>query len=555
MTKKQFLRSWIRNHGTWERRAYNVVQSTVKEIFGNIPTGNLTQQNWRAVIELNVTPEMIRAMVMDIWAVVGRSAGGWAIDTFMSKIEKAQGIDMERKNKPLFDARFQRLLAQYFDSEGGGKHIVTMTDTMKAAVIKAIETRFREGGEYSLEDIRDIITDFRQSGYPEWMALRIARTEVTGAANWAALQGLTQTKYKVRKEWISIDDERTRRTPPDAFDHLEMDGVTVAKDESFEQNGVSLLFPGDPNAQPVGKSAGMVINCRCAVNWIPVRDRNGRLVLADEQVPEIPKLDIPGTGDRPDLLGLSVTDWEDKVKGLDYERGAYYDMDGNMIYEMKGTKKSVPISRIGRDLPPGRNGENGRQLFFGNLFTHNHPQSGYDYPGYKGNEFSQSFSDADVSIFGYYGAQELRAKGTTGRVFRMFRNAPIQDLEGDFIYRNNRWYETVQPYFKRVSDNIMTEMWPWIDDGANRKEVIKRKNYVLSNVIHWTWEQFFGQQKYVDLYTYEGEVHNPDGFDVIPKRNRRFMEDKALPDSQADPPAEIDGDFYWNWIAELPNLR
>ena len=273
---------------------------------------------------------MIRQMVLDIWAVVGRSAGGWAIDTFLAKVEKAGGIPMEKKNKPLFDARFQRLLAQYFDSEGGGKHIVTMTDTMKESVIKAIETRFRDGGEFSLDEIRDIIKDIAANGYPEWMALRIARTEVTGAANWAALQGLTQTKYKVRKEWISIEDERTRRTPPDKFDHLEMDGVTVAKDEMFEQNGVSLLFPGDPNAQPVDKSAGMVINCRCAVNWIPVRDANGRLVLADSEVPEVP------TGNEGiNSLILDLETYENEIRPISqYERAALYEIeDGTQLYE------------------------------------------------------------------------------------------------------------------------------------------------------------------------------------------------------------------------------
>ena len=81
------------------------------------------------------------------------------------------------------------------------------------------------------------------------------------------------------KMWITNADERTRRIPEDKFDHAIMDGVRKAKEEPFEQLGVTLQFPGDPNAQPRALSAGMVINCRCAVQMVPKRDANGRLIL------------------------------------------------------------------------------------------------------------------------------------------------------------------------------------------------------------------------------------------------------------------------------------
>ena len=87
----------------------------------------------------------------------------------------------------------------------------------------------------------------------------IARTEThaaSGASNQAAAKA---TGLALRKEWISArDPERTRE------DHDSADGQTVDLDQPFIVGGEPLMYPGDPNG-----SAEQVINCRCAVAYVP----------------------------------------------------------------------------------------------------------------------------------------------------------------------------------------------------------------------------------------------------------------------------------------------
>ncbi len=100
-------------------------------------------------------------------------------------------------------------------------------------------------------------------------AQTIARTEVISASNEGAVLGANSTGLDYKKEWIAAIDSRTRSFDKgDRFDHIEMDGVTVEKNEPFMTPGVNgreaLDYPGDPNG-----SAGNVINCRCTVAFIP----------------------------------------------------------------------------------------------------------------------------------------------------------------------------------------------------------------------------------------------------------------------------------------------
>ncbi len=87
----------------------------------------------------------------------------------------------------------------------------------------------------------------------------IARTETGKAANYGSMIGTAATGLVTIKEWIAARDARTRRVPPDAFDHFHMDGIKVAYDEKFnvktKYGGFEqMLHPCDPSG-----SAGDVI--------------------------------------------------------------------------------------------------------------------------------------------------------------------------------------------------------------------------------------------------------------------------------------------------------
>lgn len=94
-------------------------------------------------------------------------------------------------------------------------------------------------------------------------ARMIARTETHTAAQNASLTVASSIQTTgMRKEWVSVMDERTRES------HSEVDGQKVALNEGFNVRGSSLKYPGDP----VGP-AGEVINCRCVMVY--TEDDNG----------------------------------------------------------------------------------------------------------------------------------------------------------------------------------------------------------------------------------------------------------------------------------------
>lgn len=84
-------------------------------------------------------------------------------------------------------------------------------------------------------------------------AMTIARTEVLGATNFAALQTYKQIGVPF-KRWLATLDERTRDT------HAEAHGQVVAVNEKFDVGGYRMSHPGDPTAP-----AKEVINCRCTL--------------------------------------------------------------------------------------------------------------------------------------------------------------------------------------------------------------------------------------------------------------------------------------------------
>lgn len=84
-----------------------------------------------------------------------------------------------------------------------------------------------------------------------------ARTAVTGAQNagrQAQMHDAEDMGIRVKKRWVATLDSRTRDT------HQELDGQEVPVDEPFEVDGMEIMYPGDPNAEPE-----LVYNCRCTM--------------------------------------------------------------------------------------------------------------------------------------------------------------------------------------------------------------------------------------------------------------------------------------------------
>lgn len=84
-----------------------------------------------------------------------------------------------------------------------------------------------------------------------------ARTSMTGAQNEGRLFSYENAKeldIKVKKQWMCTLDDHTRIT------HQQLDGQIQETDKPFEVNGLKIMYPGDPNAEPA-----LVFNCRCTM--------------------------------------------------------------------------------------------------------------------------------------------------------------------------------------------------------------------------------------------------------------------------------------------------
>jgi uncharacterized protein with gpF-like domain len=145
-----------------------------------------------------------------------------------------------------------------------------ITDTTKETMRKILTKGMQEGWS-----INDMMKELEKLGINAYRAELIARTETTRAANQGALLGAVSTGLQTVKEWISVNDNRTRTLAKDQFDHLNMDKVQVPVDDLFKVQGrkgdKDMEFPGDPAGGP-----GNTCNCRCTVGFEVVRDENDR---------------------------------------------------------------------------------------------------------------------------------------------------------------------------------------------------------------------------------------------------------------------------------------
>lgn len=99
--------------------------------------------------------------------------------------------------------------------------------------------------------------------FSEERAALIARTEVGGAYNFAAVSAYEQSGVVTGAEWLSSRDDHVRET------HAEADGQVVSLGEAFSVGDDELEYPGDPSGDP-----SETCNCRCTVE--PVVDESAR---------------------------------------------------------------------------------------------------------------------------------------------------------------------------------------------------------------------------------------------------------------------------------------
>ncbi len=151
-------------------------------------------------------------------------------------------------------------------------------------------------------------------GQWQWLARRIARTEIHGAiegGTLAAAQAVEQAGGQARfKRWLATTDERTRGT------HVVADGQMVKLAEPFRVGLAELQHPGE-----AGGPAHEVINCRCTM-----------LILTESEVQDALQGVWGGRGvapgaarmgpDDPDDAAAALARWEAEQRGEVVEQPA-----------------------------------------------------------------------------------------------------------------------------------------------------------------------------------------------------------------------------------------
>lgn len=171
---------------------------------------------------------------------------------------------MGKINKSIFPSETKTMEDDFWASfnlwarEQAARKIVAVAKTTKWTIANVIKHGMVDG--LSNRVIAEKIQDAAAVIVPR-RSLTISRTETHNAAT-RSMEGAAEVSgIMSTKEWISVEDERTRTAKgKQLFDHVKANDETVKMTDAFQNTGESMRYPGDENG-----SAGNVINCRCVV--------------------------------------------------------------------------------------------------------------------------------------------------------------------------------------------------------------------------------------------------------------------------------------------------
>lgn len=164
-----------------------------------------------------------------------------------------------------------RFIINYLTGNLTAKITFTVSETLKNHLLLILNKAVSEGW-----GIDKTVSFLKKDDFSEFQAARIARTEVNRASNAGTLAAGNSYQYEMTKEWIAVQDNRTRGVDPkDHASHIKLNETKIDFEDVFidSRNGDRLQGPGDPKA-----SAASTINCRCQLGLSPKRDANGRLI-------------------------------------------------------------------------------------------------------------------------------------------------------------------------------------------------------------------------------------------------------------------------------------
>jgi len=248
--RRTFLALHGRNERILARRIVTAIRGDVLLLKG------INIYNYKSVLS-GMPLENLEAEIMSGWVRAGQMGA-----------MVYRSLEAEKKYRNPFFSEFWNNWIVSNSAYLIGNKIKTIQETLLADLSGLISQTIEANAD--LFDITTVVHNFvKEPEFYRWQAMRIARTETTTAMNTAMDVAAEQTGIMIEKVWIASIDDRTRDS------HADLDGVQVPKNEPFRtSNGNSLDYPGDPNGRPEE-----IINCRCTVGYVPVRDNTGNLIL------------------------------------------------------------------------------------------------------------------------------------------------------------------------------------------------------------------------------------------------------------------------------------
>lgn len=262
---KQYRKQWLRRHAIYERSARIIFQRAFKSIANDIPFSKITTGTYEDYIISHVSEEKIVEAYKIVYLNIGLNHG--------KRVGREINKQINQKDFTLdgFISEFEKNITRWL-IDNGAQRIKTVRSSYISYIKELIARGLAEDKTISqiATDMQKLIKSRR---FYRWQSLRIARTETTTAANYAASIVGENAGVIMDKVWISALDVRTRRKPEDKFDHYDMNQVRTPLKDTFNVSGEKLLYPGDPKA-----SVGNIVNCRCTIAQVVRRDSSGNII-------------------------------------------------------------------------------------------------------------------------------------------------------------------------------------------------------------------------------------------------------------------------------------
>lgn len=231
-------------------KIYAALQAPVEQFINDIRTVGINA----ALISVNSTAynNRVASTLIDLYQVAGTQAA--AILAKKIKVKSKKGSEI--------DPAWSRQITEYLMQHLYDKIVLPISDTTKEKLNNYIQQMIEQG-----ESIDWLVEKMRREDFNKYRSEMIARTESNRAIHAGEKVVVEESDYVMKKEWVSVHDNRTRHS------HLALDGQVKEDDEKFS-NGLD--YPCDPDG-----SASETINCRCHLNYELKRDKSRNLVQKD----------------------------------------------------------------------------------------------------------------------------------------------------------------------------------------------------------------------------------------------------------------------------------